>query len=121
MSEILEYMRSAVQGYLDDEIDVEGFREAFAGAYFHVRNLARHDIEASRLADKLMPPVAEFSGGYRSEQSLRRQLALAIRPFAREPVYAPALEFVFGEPQENVLQSGSSTQPVSLFLAAARL
>jgi hypothetical protein len=120
MSEILEYMLSVVQGYLDGEVDVDGFREAFAGAYFHVRSLARPDMEASKLADKLMLPVAEFSGGYRSEASLRRQLASAIRPFAREPVYALAFGYVFGEPQENVLQSGSSSQPVSLFLAAVR-
>jgi hypothetical protein len=81
MSEILKYMCSAVRSYLDDEIDVDRFRESFAGAYFYVRNLSPRDKEASSLVDRVMPSVAEFSGGYRSEQSLRDELGSAIRPF----------------------------------------
>lgn len=70
MSQILDYMLSAVRSYLDREIGVDEFRQTFAGAYVYVRN-SPQDKEANQLANKLMPPIAEFPGGHRSEQSLR--------------------------------------------------
>lgn len=76
-------MRSAVDSYVHREIDVDGFREAFVGAYFYVRNSAVHDQEAQLLASRLMGPVAEFSAGHRTEASLRMELANAIRPVER--------------------------------------
>ena len=77
MSQIVDYIRSAVDSYVRREIGVDEFREAFAGAYFYVRNNAAEDQEAQRLASKLMAPVAEFSSGHRAEASLRLELANA--------------------------------------------
>jgi len=70
MSQILDYMVSTVRSYLDREIDIDEFRQSFAGAHVYARN-SPQDKEANQLANKLMPPIAEFSGGHRSEQSLR--------------------------------------------------
>jgi hypothetical protein len=81
MSEIVDYIRSAVDSYLLREIGVDKFREAFVGAYVCVRNSAFGDKEAQRLASRLMVSVAEFSAGHRTEASLRLELANAIRPF----------------------------------------
>lgn len=81
MSEISDYMRSAVGHYVGREIDVDDFRQAFASAYFHIRTSAPEDQEANGLASGLMLFVAEFSSGHRSEVSLRKELANAIRPF----------------------------------------
>jgi len=78
MSEIADYLRSVVESYIDREIDTDAFRERFVGTYVHVRN-ASGDTEANKLADRLMLPYAEFSAGHRSEDSLRSELANAIR------------------------------------------
>lgn len=101
MSQIVDYIRSAVDSYVLREIGVDEFREAFAGAYFYVRNNAAEDQEAQRLASKLMAPVAEFSSGHRAEASLRLELANAIRPFEVVKIlsYSPASFGMQQQPQ----------------------
>ena len=76
MSEIHEYMNSALQSYLDREIDVDHFRQTFAGAWADTRNRPS-ETHANHLADRLITPISEFSAGHRTEDSLREELALA--------------------------------------------
>lgn len=79
MSEILAYMQASIKNYVDGVTDVDAFREEFAGAYLYVRNRGPKERDANSLASLVIGPVAEFSGGYRSEQSLRWEIANAIR------------------------------------------
>lgn len=83
MSEILEHLCRAARGYICGQIDGDVFRQEFAGFYYYARNHQRDEREANQLANKLIGPVAEFSGGHRSESSLRKELANAIRPFVQ--------------------------------------
>ena len=107
MSEIVDYIRSAVNSYALREIDIDGFREAFVGAYFYVRNSAFGDEEAQRLASKLMVPVAEFSAGHRTETSLREELVNAIHPLEPKRVdsveAAPQIPYAIRKPQNITL------------------
>ena len=84
MSEILPYLSASIRSYLDGKIDVDVFRAEFAGAYQYSRNRGQAEKEANQLASLLVGPIAEFSGGYRSETSLRQELEKAIRPFEAE-------------------------------------
>jgi hypothetical protein len=84
MSEILEYLRASIRNYLSSTIDVDTFRAEFAGAYLYTRNKGSREREANSLASSIVGPIAEFSGGHRSEASLRKELALAVRSFEGE-------------------------------------
>ena len=82
MSAIFQYLKSSIHRYISrDSCDVDQLRQEFASAYFYIRNHANDEVEANRFASSLVGPIAEFSGGYRSEDSLRLELAAAIRPF----------------------------------------
>ncbi len=81
MSEIADYIKLEVQRYIDNETDIDTFRGSIVGAYVYARNQASEDGEANLLVSALMLPYAEFSAGHRSEHSLRRELANALRPF----------------------------------------
>ncbi|MDZ4802379.1 MAG: hypothetical protein SGI92_29820 [Bryobacteraceae bacterium] len=94
MSQIVDYVRDSVRAYLADEIDTDAFRVSFAGAYHYIRSRSPNDGEANRLASALMSPFAEFSCGHRSEESLRLELAAAIRPVAPAQGYAVLARWV---------------------------
>ena len=85
MSEINDYMVASVLDYVSGTSRVAEFQAAFAGAYFHIRQRgAQQDSDANQLANRLVGPIAEFAGGHRTEDSLRRELEAVIRPFAEK-------------------------------------
>lgn len=88
---VIDYIHSMVGSFVRLEMDVDMFRQNFAGAYTYVRSSAAGDQEAHALVSKLMVPVSEFSSGQRTEESLRLELANAIRPFEREHAEAEAI------------------------------
>jgi hypothetical protein len=84
MNDTGNYMLECVRYYLANRMDTEAFRQSFASAYHYTRSRAAHDQQARSLANSLIGPFAEFSAGHRSEESLRRELANAIRPFEEQ-------------------------------------
>jgi hypothetical protein len=88
MGDLYEQIRDLARRYIDENISIEDFRVAFAGLYFRARQSARRDARANSLASRIIGPLAEFSRGHRDEQSLRRELATAIRPFAASGILA---------------------------------
>jgi hypothetical protein len=81
MSEVFQYMKASIRNYLNGCLDVDDFRAEIAGAYFYARNNKKQEGAANLLASRVIGPVAEFSGGYRSEASLRLELVKAVPLF----------------------------------------
>jgi hypothetical protein len=83
MSELFDRLKGLVLKYSEHELAIDAFRLEFAGMYFLARQ-SKQDKEANSLATRVMGPLAEFGRHHRDEASLRRQLADAIEPPARE-------------------------------------
>jgi hypothetical protein len=65
-------------GYLAKDVSLDEFQERIALVHWNVENAAP---EMSKLVYKAVGKLAELSRGHRTEQSLRQELAAAIRPF----------------------------------------
>jgi len=77
-----EEILADVQGFASGHLPLDAFRQRFAQAYFSVRNDPQASRSAAaRLCDRIVGPMAEFSRGHRSEESLKQELANAVRPF----------------------------------------
>jgi hypothetical protein len=118
MSELADYIRNVVEGYIDGEIDVDSFRQHFVGAYVHARNSAPQDRVANGLASKLMLPYAEFSAGHRSEDSLRRRLDEIMRPFVTPRVLVQVV-FDLSHDKETRLKTRAAVRAQRIPIEAA--
>lgn len=65
------------QQYLEGTMDLVGFQADFARLYARARRLREH----APLLDAIVLPLAELGRGHRSEESLRKKVSEAIRPF----------------------------------------
>jgi hypothetical protein len=65
-------------GYIGNEVSLGDFQEQIAVAHWNVERAAP---EMSSLVYKAVGKLAELSRGHRTEQSLRQELAVAIRSF----------------------------------------
>ena len=73
-----EEIEQAIRRYLSNEVSLDDFRQWFAGAYVQVRQDPNACREAARCCSEIVGPLAEFSRGHRSVDSLREMLAHAI-------------------------------------------
>ena len=69
-------------GYLEKKIPIADFQERIAVAHW---NVEREAPEMSQLVYMAVGKLSEFSRGHRTEQSLRQELAKAVRPFEPAP------------------------------------
>lgn len=60
--------------FVDREIRADEFSRQFASLYFSVRQSIESSRVAQRLCDQIIGPLAEYSRGHRSEESLREAL-----------------------------------------------
>ncbi len=76
---IVDYAISVVQQFLERKLDPPAFAQQLGGIYIYAKD---HGDEADKeLANALMAPHAQFSGGHVSDAYLREELANTIRPF----------------------------------------
>ena len=73
-----EDLEQAIRLCLSREMPLDDFRQWFAGAYAQVRQDPNASREASKLCSQIVGPLAEFSRGHRSEESLRGALEILI-------------------------------------------
>jgi hypothetical protein len=74
-----EDIDQAIRQCLSGDTPLDDFRQWFAAAYVEVRQDPTSSREASRLCSQIVGPLAEFSRGHRSEDSLREALELLAR------------------------------------------
>ena len=75
-----EEFEQAIRRYLSNEMSLDDFRQWFGGAYVQVRQDPSASREAALCCSEIVGPLAEFSRGHRSVDSLREMLARAIGP-----------------------------------------
>jgi len=75
--ELQSEIQDNVSRYLKSEISLQNFEDWFVPAMWDLAE--GEDNESRRLAGSVSNMIAEYSHGYRSEQSLREGLATAIR------------------------------------------
>ena len=114
MSAIQDYIVGSIFEYLDHRLSLDDFRVAFAGTYAYVRQKAPQDEQCGRLMNRLVGPFGEFSAGYRSEASLREELANAIRPFKRTSANPLTIE-------RSLAQPLMTSEPVDVYITFGRL
>ena len=68
--------------FVGRQIGASDFLRDFAGLYFAVRQSQQRKQRASQLCNQIIGPLAEYSRGDRSEESLREEVATAARSFA---------------------------------------
>jgi hypothetical protein len=90
-----------VQQYVAGEISASDFSQSFAGFYFAVRQNRNAEPSASRLCGDIVGPLAEFSRGHRSVDSLREELANAIRPFVESIQRKPPASIRLSDNEEE--------------------
>jgi hypothetical protein len=73
-----EQLELAIRQCLSGDMALDDFREWFAGAYVQVRQDPNVSHEASQLCSQIVGPLAEFSRGHRSEDSLRKAMEILI-------------------------------------------
>jgi hypothetical protein len=75
-----EQVEQAIRRCLSNEMSLDDFRQWFAGAYVQIRQDPNASREAALCCSEIVGPLAEFSRGHRSVDSLREILAHAIGP-----------------------------------------
>jgi len=80
MSEMSKYALWIFEQYLAHEMSSEDFAQNFGGVYIHAR---RHPSDSllNNVANAVIGPYSEFSGGHISEDIFRSALQEAILPF----------------------------------------
>jgi hypothetical protein len=71
-----EDIHQAIRQCLSGDTPLDDFRQWFAAAYVEVRQDPTSSREVSQMCSQILGPLAEFSRGHRSEDSLREALEL---------------------------------------------
>jgi hypothetical protein len=97
---MLEHQIEAlVARFIDRNIPAGEFSRQFASLYFSVRQDVASSRAANRLCSRIIGPLAEYSRGHRSEESLRGALRGSIRTL---PYQTSAAVIVYDErPREH--------------------
>jgi len=69
-----EKIDEAIRHWLSGDMQLNDFREWFAGAYVEIRQDPSASGEAAQWCSQIVGPLAEFSRGHRSEDSLPEAL-----------------------------------------------
>ena len=84
-SEIRSEIDDNLSRYLREEIPLQDFEDWFAPVLWEVAD--SHDEESRSLVGTISNRIAEYSAGYRSEESLRKELENSLLPsVARSPL-----------------------------------
>lgn len=102
-----------IEQYVVGAIPTADFSLRFAGVYFAVRQQDSERSLASVLCDFVIGPLAEFSRGHRSEESLREALGSILRSVVREVAHTlqPRSGSV-STPQEIAVQWGEPSYEI---------
>jgi len=76
-----EQIVALISRFVKQQIPVDDFSREFAALYFAVRQSRVPEPDASRLCNGIIGPLAEYSRGHRSLDSLRRELETTSSPF----------------------------------------
>jgi hypothetical protein len=113
----LDDLSQAVSAYENREASLDEFADWFRAA-------SRSKFaEDQAVLDAYLDIEAAFSELYyggATEEKFREELAGAVRPFVRGPVYARAHKIVIGNRSPEAIETGTSTAPVAWVLVAVR-
>jgi hypothetical protein len=127
--------------FVEHDLPLREFQERFGALYFRARSGRNRSREVNAICNEVIVLIAEHSRGHRSEDSLRQELANAMRPFAPQwempspgrvvlrsdlnqkilvATYVSSVRVVRMPPKRDELALGTSAMRLSLGPAAAR-
>ncbi len=81
-----QQIQELLEPYIAGRVSLADFSPRFASLYFAVRQSGNSRSLASQLCNVAIGPLAEHSGGHRSEDSLRDSIRQSLRELTRPTV-----------------------------------